>query len=58
MLPRVWISSASAAKVVERDFRLIHVPSDYFYLVRILSDLLYHNSTSESNLRIAELEIG
>ncbi len=30
----VWISSANAAKVVEKNFRLVHAPSDYFYLVR------------------------
>ncbi|KAI1788839.1 beta-hexosaminidase [Ganoderma leucocontextum] len=28
----VWISSANAAKVVEKNFRLVHAPSDYFYL--------------------------
>ena len=30
----VWISSANAAAVVEKNFRLVHAPSDYFYLVR------------------------
>ncbi|PIL35147.1 hypothetical protein GSI_02936 [Ganoderma sinense ZZ0214-1] len=28
----VWISSANAAAVVEKNFRLVHAPSDYFYL--------------------------
>ena len=30
----VWISSEDAAAVAQRGFRLIHAPSDYFYLVR------------------------
>lgn len=30
---RVWISSENAAKVVDRKFRIVHAPSDYFYLV-------------------------
>ncbi|KAM5540844.1 hypothetical protein V8D89_005488 [Ganoderma adspersum] len=28
----VWLSSANAAKVAEKNFRLVHAPSDYFYL--------------------------
>ncbi|RPD56093.1 beta-hexosaminidase [Lentinus tigrinus ALCF2SS1-7] len=28
----VWISSANAAAVAEKNFRLVHGPSDYFYL--------------------------
>ena len=32
--PSVWISSANAAAVVEKNFRLVHGPSDFFYLVR------------------------
>ncbi|KIM78410.1 glycoside hydrolase family 20 protein [Piloderma croceum F 1598] len=28
----VWISSANAAKVASKGFRIIHAPSDYFYL--------------------------
>ena len=39
----VWISSANAAKVVEKNFRLVHAPSDYFYLVRELRT--YSHST-------------
>lgn len=31
---RVWISSANAAAVAEKNFRIVHGPSDYFYLVR------------------------
>jgi hexosaminidase len=30
---RVWISSADAAAVAARNFRIIHAASDYFYLV-------------------------
>jgi hypothetical protein len=30
---RVWISSEDALAVVERGFRVIQVPSNYFYLV-------------------------
>ena len=29
----VWISSEDAAAVAEKNFRLVHSPSDYFYLV-------------------------
>jgi hexosaminidase len=29
---RVWISSADAKAVAEAGFRLVHAPSDYFYL--------------------------
>ncbi|KAF9649786.1 N-acetylhexosaminidase [Thelephora ganbajun] len=28
----VWISSADAAAVVQKGFRIVHAPSDYFYL--------------------------
>lgn len=28
----VWISSADATAVAEKGFRLVHAPSDYFYL--------------------------
>ncbi|KAF8315602.1 N-acetylhexosaminidase [Clavulina sp. PMI_390] len=28
----VWISSDDAAAVVQKDFRIVHAPSDYFYL--------------------------
>ncbi|KAG1749468.1 glycoside hydrolase family 20 protein [Suillus lakei] len=28
----IWISSADAAAVVERGFRIVHAPSNYFYL--------------------------
>ena len=34
---RVWISSANAAKVAAKNFRIVHGPSDFFYLVRITS---------------------
>lgn len=30
----VWISSQDAAAVAEKGFRIVHGPSDYFYLVR------------------------
>ncbi|KAG6844063.1 hypothetical protein H0H87_010061 [Tephrocybe sp. NHM501043] len=30
----VWISSENAAKVAAKDFRIVHTPSDYFYLVK------------------------
>jgi len=30
---RVWISSTNAAKVASHGFRIVHAPSDYFYLV-------------------------
>jgi hexosaminidase len=30
---RVWISSADAAQVAEKGFRIVHAPSNYFYLV-------------------------
>lgn len=40
----VWISSANVAAVVNKGYRVIHAPSDYFYLVRLtfrlISDLL------------------
>lgn len=36
---RVWISSANAAAVAEKNFRIVHGPSDYFYLVR---DFILH----------------
>lgn len=32
-IPRVWISSKHAAKVAKKGFRVVHAPSDYFYLV-------------------------
>jgi len=38
---RVWISSTDAVSVVEKGFRIVQVPSDYFYLVRLLSALCY-----------------
>jgi hypothetical protein len=31
---RVWISSTDAVSVVQKGFRIVHAPSDYFYLVR------------------------
>ena len=31
----VWISSANAAAVAEKNFRIVHGPSDYFYLVSL-----------------------
>lgn len=34
---RVWISSSDAAAVAEKGFRIVHAPSDYFYLVRCSS---------------------
>lgn len=46
---RVWISSADAAAVAEKGFRIIHAPSNYFYLVssRVLltvkTSLSYHH---------------
>jgi len=30
---RVWISSSTAAKVIRKGYRIVHAPSDYFYLV-------------------------
>lgn len=33
--PRVWISSANAAAIAAKNFRIVHGPSDFFYLVRI-----------------------
>lgn len=30
---RVWISSEHAASIASKNFRLVHGPSDYFYLV-------------------------
>lgn len=36
---RVWISSANAAAITAKGFRLVHSPSDYFYLVRPLAIL-------------------
>ena len=32
---RVWISSQDAAAVAAKGFRIVHSPSDYFYLVTI-----------------------
>lgn len=32
-ITRVWISSEDAAAVAEKGFRIIHAPSNYFYLV-------------------------
>jgi len=32
----VWLSSTHAASTVEKGFRIVQVPSDYFYLVRPL----------------------
>ena len=32
---RVWISSQHAADVASKGFRLVHGPSDFFYLVRL-----------------------
>lgn len=34
-LLRVWISSANAAAVAEKNFRIVHGPSDFFYLVSV-----------------------
>ena len=31
---RIWISSEDAAAVAEKNFRIVHVPSNYFYLAR------------------------
>lgn len=33
MRNRVWLSSSHAASAVEKGFRIVQVPSDYFYLV-------------------------
>lgn len=33
----VWISSANALAIVQAGYRLVHAPSDYFYLVRLPS---------------------
>jgi hexosaminidase len=32
---RVWISSQDALAVVEKGFRIVQVPSNYFYLVSL-----------------------
>jgi hexosaminidase len=32
-LHRVWESSSDASSVANKNFRLVHAPSDYFYLV-------------------------
>ena len=34
--PRVWISSEDAASVAELGYRMVHAPSNYFYLVRVI----------------------
>lgn len=33
---RIWISSEDALAVAERGFRIVHAPSNYFYLVSCL----------------------
>ena len=33
---RVWISSEDAASVAELGYRMVHAPSNYFYLVRVI----------------------
>jgi hypothetical protein len=44
--PRVWISSEHAASVAAQNFRIVHAPSDYFYLVCIPS------CSSATNIRL------
>ena len=39
---RVWISSQNAAAVTAKGLKIVHAPSDYFYLVII--DLLFESS--------------
>ena len=34
-LVMVWISSAHAAAIAAQNYRIIHAPSDYFYLVSL-----------------------
>jgi hexosaminidase len=34
---RVWRSPSRATDVASKNFRIIHAPSDYFYLVRSLA---------------------
>ena len=36
IMTSVWISSANAAAVAAKNFRLVHGPSDYFYLVGVV----------------------
>ncbi|KAG1851814.1 glycoside hydrolase family 20 protein [Suillus tomentosus] len=44
----VWISSADAAAVVEKGFRIIQAPSDYFYLDSGAGEWLGDNPTGSS----------
>lgn len=38
---RIWISALDAAEVTQKGFRVVHSPSDYFYLVRPSSFLMF-----------------
>lgn len=38
---RVWISSEDAANVADLGYRIVHAPSNYFYLVRVLHFLIF-----------------
>ena len=53
---RVWISSADAAAVAGKGFKLVHAPSDYFYLVR--GNKFYHDHHINRSPRIVEEEDG
>ena len=47
---RVWISSGDTSAVAERGFRIIQVPSNYFYLVS--SSWILHQKPLDDHTRI------
>lgn len=54
---RVWISSQNAAAVAAKGLRLVHAPSDYFYLVHMIGFVITTTNHGLINLfttRIAE----
>ena len=52
----MWISSANAAAVTKKGYRIVHAPSDYFYLVSSFAFLF--NLVLKGAFRTAELEDG
>ena len=54
----MWISSANAAAVAEKNFRIVHGPSDFFYLVSSIYVIYGTNSGLMTLDRIVEAEVG
>ena len=48
---RVWISSDNVVAVAKKGYRIIHAPSNYFYLVRFR--LLLSSCTHKSNIVVS-----